>query len=157
VQPGRLAQRLGAVRADVVRRVTVATAALQQPLEQLDVQPEPGVGEAGGGPVRRQPAGAERLVQGGECPPQRSSGMLLVVVGPEQFGQHVPAMALRRHRQVGEQRDRLAGVDLDRFAVELHPGRPEQGDSQRSHGKVTSPSDQLTGWHEQAASVWMSG
>ena len=41
--------------------------------------------------------------------------------------------AAGRHRQVGEERDRLAGVDLDRCAVQLDPRRAEQGDPQLAH------------------------
>ena len=44
-----------------------------------------------------------------------------------------------RHDEVRQQRDRLAGVDLDRRPVPLHPRRPEQRDPQLRHAAPSSP------------------
>ena len=97
------------------------------------VQPEAGPGEPDGGPVRGQPPRPDGLVQGRQGAPQRPPGVLGVVVGPEQPGHGVAAVPLGVHGQVGQQGDRLAGVDLDRRPVPLHPRRPQQRDPQLRH------------------------
>ena len=133
VQPGRRGQRGHTGRAGVLGRVAVVAAAGQQRLEIGHVQPEAGPGEPDGGPVRGQPPRPDGLVQGRQGAPQRPPGVLGVVVGPEQPGHGVAAVPLGVHGQVGQQRDRLAGVDLDRRPVPLHPRRPQQRDPQLRH------------------------
>ena len=52
---------------------------------------------------------------------------------PEESSQGISALALSRHRQVGQKSDGFPGIDRQRIAVDLDPGRPEERDRQPAH------------------------
>jgi hypothetical protein len=134
VQRDRLGERLGALGAGPFRLVAVRVAARHQGAEAPDVQLHARRDQLQPAAVRGDPGGAaEGVVQRGERAPQRGARVGVVRLRPQQRGQLVAPVAAAAARQVGEQRDRLAGVDPQRRAAHLHARRPEQRQPQCSH------------------------
>ena len=70
----------------------------------------------------------EALLDDRQGPAEGGAGAGLVRVGPEQGGKGLAPLRLIGHRQVGEQRGGLAGVELDRGAAALDARRSEHRD-----------------------------
>ena len=68
----------------------------------------------------------DRRAQRRERAPQRAAGVLGVVLGPQQLGEHVARARALDEREHGEQRHRLARVERHGRAVALDPRRAEQ-------------------------------
>ena len=78
-----------------------------------------------------EPASAERRAQRRKRPPQRRARAVGCVLGPQELGEHVAAVAALLDREVGEQRGRLARVDGQRNAVAERLRRAEERQPQR--------------------------
>ena len=126
VQLFGLGQQGQAFRAHLGFRVPVRFALRQEVFETDDVDQDRVVVQVHVLPVRAQPTLRAGLPQRREGPAQGGAGAALAVLGPEQAGECVPSMSSARDGQVGGQRDRLPGVDLDRHAVALDARRTEQ-------------------------------
>ena len=89
------------------------------------------------------PRGLQRLVadrspQRRQGAPQRPAGVALVVLGPQQRRERVARAGAAGQRQVGQEGDGLARVDLDGPPVDLDLRRPQEGDGQRGHRATIS-------------------
>ena len=78
-----------------------------------------------------EPAAAERRAQRRERPAQRRARAVGRVLGPEELGERVAAVAAPLDREVGEQRGRLARVDRERHTVAERLRRAEERQPQR--------------------------
>src|SRR5919199_1374060 len=77
-------------------------------------------------PVDLEPALRAGLTKRRESSPQRGASPSLVVFWPEQTGKRVARVAPPGDGQIGEERDRLARVHLERLAAYLDARRAEQ-------------------------------
>ncbi len=84
-------------------------------------------------PGRLDRVGPDRPSQRRERAPERAARMLGVVVGPQQLGEDVTRARTVGEREVGEQRERLAGIERDGRSVAPHLRRPQQHDLDRRH------------------------
>ncbi len=89
-------------------------------------------------PVGVQPVVGDGLSEGMEGAAQGGPAPGRVGLGPEQSDQKVAPVALARDRQIGQQGQSLAPVQLDRHAVALDAGRAEQIQSKAGHHDTSS-------------------
>ena len=126
VERHRIGQWGDTVRAYLRRRVAVRPAFGHAFGEALQVEPARRLSaETDSLAIDIEPGAAQRFVEGGKCAPQRAARARLIMFRPQQRGQRITAMSLACRGKVGEQRDRFAGIDLDRRAVALDPWRAE--------------------------------
>jgi hypothetical protein len=127
VQGDRLGERLGAGGTGLLRPVAVPVAGGHQVVEAADVQIQPRRLQLEPGAVRADAGGvAEGVVERGERAAQGGPRVGVVGVGPQQGGELLATVGPVAARQVGEQCDRLAGVDPQRRASDLDARRSEQ-------------------------------
>ena len=101
-----------------------------EPPELRDVEPEAAPVEGHRVAVGGEPPLAERRAEGREGAAERRAGALGRVLGPEQRGQRVAAVRAALHRQIGQQRRRLPGVDRERAVPDRRHGRAEEREPQ---------------------------
>src|SRR6266545_8320528 len=90
--------------------------------ERGAVEPEIGGGsQADGIGAGVQDVDAERLTQAVQGAAQAGAGLAPIALGPEHGRQSIAAVPLAADRQVDQQRQRLAQVQLDRPSVALQP------------------------------------
>jgi hypothetical protein len=138
VQRDRLGERRHARVADPLRCVAVGPAGGQQLLEPAHVQLELAPVEPDAGTVGQEHAGAvvgQGPVQRRERAPQGGAGVLGVVLRPQQLGELVASVPLAGYRQVCQQGDGLARVDLHGRAAELRLRRPQQRQPEPGHSR----------------------
>ena len=82
---------------------------------------------------RLESLGADRRAHGRERAPQGAARVLGVTLRPQQLGEHVARAGPAAEGQIGEQGDRLAGVERDRPALARHARRPEQHHGDGAH------------------------
>ena len=111
-----------------VRLVPVAARPTQRGPELPQVDVGLAVAKRDGGPVDGEGAGPEAGVQHRKRPAQSGTGVSPIGFRPEERRKRLAACRAARHREVGEQRDRLARVDGEGRTRDLDPDRAEELD-----------------------------
>jgi hypothetical protein len=84
--------------------------------------------EANGSAIDPETVAGKPGIEHRERPPQRSTGALLIEIGPEQRAELRARGGRLGHRDERKQGDRLASVDPNWAAIQGDPWRPEQVD-----------------------------
>ena len=131
VERGGLLERLEAAGAGLVRGVPVALRRRDEPTQLVDVEPDPRPRERDRVPPDLDEPGAERRLERRERPAEGGTRAVGVGLRPEQPGERVASRGAPGEGEVGEQRGRLARVDVERPAVDLDQRWAEKRDAER--------------------------
>ena len=143
VERGRLLEWLEAARARLVRRVPVALGRRDEPTQLVDVEPDPRPRERDGVPPDLDETRVERRLERRERPAEGGTRAVGVGLGPEKAGERVASRGATGEGEVGEQRGRLARVDVERPAVDLDQRWAEKRDAElgRRHTRDHTATD----------------
>ena len=130
VERGGLLERLEAAGAGLVRRVAVALGRRDEPAQLVDVEPDPRPRERDGIPPDLDEARVERRLERRERAAEGGTRTVGVGLGPEEPGERVASGRAPGEGEVGEQRGRLARVDVERPAVDLDQRWAEERDAE---------------------------
>jgi hypothetical protein len=113
----------------------VAVEVIGEASELVDVEADAGLVHPQERPVGAHPPPPERGAQGREGAAQAGPRPFRVGVGPEQFHEAVAGVHATLHREVDEKSDRLAGVDVERIAIDAHLWVSEHGECEHGVGE----------------------